>query len=250
MIEPIRLEELATTLELGPHELVALVGGGGKTTVLFALGHQLPGTVVLTTTTKMGRDRTDGFEVRIHPSEKELIQALAENGRVLVWHADAGHKANGVDPDRCDRWLDVADHVVVEADGSRGLPCKAPGPFEPVLPARTTTVIVCVGASAFGRVIADRCHRPLRVGALAGCSPYERLTPSRLARVLLSDHGGRKGIPLAARFVVVLAQVTETDRPFVDELVRDLDGAAHVVAVASARGWAGEAGRSTSATPR
>jgi probable selenium-dependent hydroxylase accessory protein YqeC len=231
--EPVQLAELTAALELGPHELVGLVGGGGKTTALFALGRQLGGTVVLTTTTKMGRDRTDGFAVRVGPSDDELEEALAEHGRVLAWGAAAGQKAIGVTAARCDHWFDLADHVVVEADGSRRLPCKAPGPFEPVLPARTTMAIACVGAGAFGRVIADRCHRPLRVAALAGCSPYERLTPPRLARVLRSERGGRRGVPPGTRFVVLLARVTAADRTFVDDLVGGL-GAVDVVAVAPA----------------
>jgi molybdenum cofactor cytidylyltransferase len=103
-----------------------------------------------------------------------------------------------------------------------------------VLPARTTTAIVCVGAHSFGRVIADQCHRPLRVAALAGCSPYERLTPSRLARVLNSDRGGRKGVPPGARFVVLLNQVTDAARSFVGDLTDELDGSARVVAVSDA----------------
>jgi molybdenum cofactor cytidylyltransferase len=233
MTEPVPLVELATALELGPHELIALVGGGGKTTVLFALGRQLAGTVVLTTTTKMSRERTDGFEVRIGPSDGGLERALGEHGRVLAWGADAGDKAIGVTADRCDHWFELADHVVVEADGSRQRPFKAPGPFEPVLPLRTTTVIACVGANAFGRVIADQCHRPLRVAALAGCSPGERLTPARGARVLLSERGGRKGVPAGARFVVLVNGVTAAGHAVVAELIDELGDAAQVVAVGS-----------------
>lgn len=231
MLDPAPITEVANRLELGSHELIALVGGGGKTTMLFALGRQLAGKVVLTTTTKMGRDRTGGYPVLVQPTDDELAEALAEHRRILVWGADAVHKAAGVTPDRCDRWFDVVDHVVVEADGSRQLPCKAPGPFEPVMPSRTTTAIVCVGAGAFGRVIADCCHRPLRVAALAGCSPYERLTPIRLARVLLSRRGGRKGVPPGARFTIVLTQVAAAERPFVEEFVQTVDRAATVVAV-------------------
>lgn len=231
MIDPVPVTDVATHLQLGSHELIALVGGGGKTTMLFALGRQLAGRVVLTTTTKMGRDRTDGYPVLIQPTDDELREGLAEHDRMLVWGADAKHKAVGVTPDRCDRWFDLVDHVVVEADGSRQLPCKAPGPFEPVMPSLTTTAIVCVGAHSFGRVIADCCHRPLRVAALAGCSPYERLTPTRLARVLLSRRGGRKGVPPGASFTILLAHVAAADHSFADELIREIDGAAAVFAV-------------------
>lgn len=235
MVEPIALHEFAAALQLGPHEHVSLVGGGGKTTGLFALGEQLDGTVVLTTTTKMGRDRTDGNHVMFDPSEEELSDALTTHGTVLAWGGDAGHKAIGVAPDVCDRWFTLADHVIVEADGSRQRPFTAPNPFEPVVPPSTTLLIACVGASACGRVIADQCHRPMRVAAVAGCSPSQRLTPERLAAVLLSERGACKGCPAGARFVVVVNQVTADDRHFVDGLADVVGGRAPIVAVAASR---------------
>lgn len=285
MLEPVALDALASVLDLSPHELIAVTGGGGKTTVLFALGRQLAGRVVLTTTTKMSVDRTDGFPLLLQPSDRELTDALGRHRSVLVWDGTdqpgTPRKAIGVAPETCDRWFELegpldhavdpavdvtvdqagdvtgdravvlagdlarrhaVDHVVVEADGSRRLPCKAPGPFEPVLPSQTTTVITCVGASAFGRVIADRCHRPLRVAALAGCSPYERLTPKRLARVLVSDRGGRKSVPADARFVVLLNQVSASDRPFADEVADEVSNRIAAEAVGDVAEHAASAG--------
>ncbi len=224
MTDPIPVGGLGTALGLGPHELVSLVGGGGKTTALFSLGQQLAGRTVLTTTTKMHRTRTDGVHVLVGPTDEALDRDLDEHGTVLVWRAGSGDKALGVTPDDCDRWFDLADHVLVEADGARRRPLTAPRPFEPIVPARTTTVVANVGAAALGRVIADSCHRPMRVAAVAGCSPSERLTPERLARVLLSTRGLRKDVPPHARFAVAVHAVTEADRGFVEALTAHLDG--------------------------
>ncbi len=232
MAEPVAIERLSEALRLGDHELVSLVGGGGKTTALFALGRQLRGTVVLTTTTKMHRSDTGGYDVRFDPADGELADALTAHRSVLVWRSGAGDKARGVDPTSCDRWFELADHVVVEADGARRRPCTAPGPFEPVVPQCTTVLVACVGADALGRVIADQCHRPLRIAALAGCSPYERLTPERLSTVLLSDRGLRKGRPPAARFAIVVGNVGPASRHLVDELVEAVGGETPVVSVA------------------
>jgi probable selenium-dependent hydroxylase accessory protein YqeC len=104
-----------------------------------------------------------------------------------------------------------------------------------VVPPFTTLLVACVGGGALGRVIADQCHRPMRVAALAGCSPNQRLTPERLATVLLSDRGLRKGRPEAARYVIAVSNVTDADLSFVDELVDVVDvvdGRVPVVAVA------------------
>lgn len=226
------MAEVRHALDLGDHELVSLVGGGGKTTTMFALGEQLPGTVVLTATTKMGRDRTGGRRVLFAPTDETLTDALARDRCVLAWHAHQGHKALGVSASTADRWIDLADHVIVEADGSRQLPFKAPKPFEPIIPSRTTTVVACVGADALGRVIADRCHRPLRVAAVAGCSPYERLTPERLARALLSRRGSRKDCPPTARFVILVNQVADRHADYLAELAVQVDGAAPIVGIA------------------
>ncbi len=232
MTEPIHVERLADALGLGEHELVSLVGGGGKTTALFALGNQLAGSVVLTTTTKMGRHRHGGRPVRFAPGDAELAEALKAERVVLAWQADGTHKALGVTPETAQRWFGLADHVIVEADGSRRLPFKAPRPYEPVIPARSTVLVACVGAAALGRVIADQCQRPMRVAAVADCSPYERLTPARLARVLLSERGSRKDCPPATRFAVLVNQVTAEHGDFLAELADELDGAAPLIPVA------------------
>jgi len=130
---------------------------------------------------------------------------------VQVWGGINDYKALGCDPDAVGRWLGLADHVVVESDGARRNPFKAPRVFEPPVPQSTTVAIAVIGADALGRVIADRCHRPLRVAAVGECSPYERLSPVIAARVLTSDRGSRKNVPAAARFVVVINKVRPDD---------------------------------------
>ena len=64
------------------------------------------------------------------------------------------------------------DNVVVEADGSRRLPFKAPAEFEPVIPSSSTLVISTIGADSLDQVISDCCHRPNLVADLAECMPY------------------------------------------------------------------------------
>ena len=214
----------AEALELGRRSLVALVGGGGKTTLLFALGRQLPARTLLTTTTRMGRDRTGGYPCLVGPGDHELADALGRDDAVLVWKATDERKALGFAPEEVDRWFvaGTADHIVVEADGARRRPFTAPAPWEPPIPAASTHVVACIGADALGYVIADRLHRPLRVAAAAGCSPYERLTPARAAEALTSPVGMMKNVPASARFTVAVAGA-DPDDPQVQELVVELD---------------------------
>jgi probable selenium-dependent hydroxylase accessory protein YqeC len=231
---PVRLDALADALSLGAREVVALVGGGGKTSTLFALGRTLPGRTVLTTTTKMGSDRTEGHRPLLDPADGELADALLREGCVLAWRAIEDHRAVGFAPDVIDRWSSLADHVVVEADGSRRRPFKAPAAHEPVVPGSTTVLVACVGAEAFGAPVADACHRPERVAALTGGSTADPLDPAALARALVHPGGSRKGCPPGARFVVALHRVTPDDAAYVEELSVQLGPAVELVSVAPA----------------
>jgi len=143
-------------------ELVAFVGGGGKTSVLFALAVALPGRVVITTTT-----RIFAAQMRLAPAVvyaddlSQLGELLDAHGRCLVvGHVD-GDKARGVAPALPARLLarpDV-DAVLVEADGSRMRPVKAPAEHEPVIPLETTLVVPVAGLDALEGPIEEVAHR-------------------------------------------------------------------------------------------
>ena len=221
MDQPQPLSSLAALLGLGPHEHVAIVGGGGKTTLMHALADQLAGSVVISCTTKMGHDQHRGRAVLLSPTTAEVV-ALCADAPVMVWEGIDGHKAIGVRPECCDEYFGAVDHVVVEADGSRGRPFKAPADHEPVVPLTTTVMVSVIGADALGRVIADQCHRPLRVAALAECTPYERLSSRAAAAVLLHERGALKALPAEARLAVVVTKVDERSAVYVEALVADL----------------------------
>jgi molybdenum cofactor cytidylyltransferase len=225
------LTNLAMALQVNQGELISLVGGGGKTTTLFTLGEQLAGTTVLTTTTKMGAEQSSDYPALIDPTDDELRNRLTEVGRALAWKAADKRRAIGVSGATCDRWFTIADNVVVEADGSRKRPFKAPAPHEPVIPTSTTLLVACIGVSAFGHPIADSCHRPELVAALAACEVADVLTPQRAAAVLLSPTGSQKDRPPTARFVVALHRVRDVDRDTVTELAEALGDKAELIAV-------------------
>ena len=208
-------------LEENSSHHIAFVGGGGKTTLLHAIGRQLEGKTILTSTTKMGSDQHEGLEILLNP-ELEEIYNIKAGLPVMVWKETQSSKAIGVDKKLCDKWFTIVDHVLVEADGSRKRPFKAPAGHEPVIPDSITLMISTIGADALGRVIADQCHRPLRVAALAECEPYQRLTPIRAAKVLLSERGNRKELPDESRMQIIVTKVTSENVVFVEELEEHL----------------------------
>ena len=219
-----RISDLAQSLNLvgtGKRNHVAIVGGGGKTSILHALGEQLLGTTVLTSTTKMGADQHQNRQVLLSP-EDHRIQRISAGNPVMVWREIQGDKAIGVDKAACDRWFRLVDNIVVEADGARRRPFKAPADFEPVVADSTTLMISTIGADALGKVISDQCHRPLLVAALARCESHERLTPVRAAEVILHDQGHRKEIPPRSRFCVAITKVDDANMADVEALMEQL----------------------------
>ena len=221
-IEPLEVHKAVENLGIKEGEIVALVGGGGKSTLLKALGELHGKGTILTTTTKMGSDQTGEATLLVSPSEKELVGGLDGTSPVLIWDRVEGEKAFGVDPALPESWLPEATRVIVEADGARRHPAKAPAPYEPVLPLGVTTVIAVIGADAIDRVIEDQCHRPLRVAAVVNCSPYERLTPQRAAVLLLDSNGSRKGLENGMRFVIAITKVSTKNQNIVNRLVEEL----------------------------
>jgi molybdenum cofactor cytidylyltransferase len=119
-------------------------------------------------------------------------------------------KAQGVPPDLVDRIAaqPAVDAVIVEADGSRRRPFKAPAPHEPVIPASATVVVPVVGLDALGRPLtAEHVHRPQLVAGLTGAASGAPVTPAMIATVLAHPQGGAKNVPATARLIPFLNKV-------------------------------------------
>ncbi len=152
---------LETAFSLREKEVVSLVGGGGKTTLLFALGDELsrPGQgVILTTTTKIWDPPSSSSFARIYSADfselKERIpHELARTPCILIAREKMPNgKLRGVGPDWVDELASLPGvcRVVVEADGAAGRPLKAPREGEPVFPGSTSLVVPLMGIEALG----------------------------------------------------------------------------------------------------
>ena len=191
-------------------ELVAIVGGGGKSSLMFALARGLPGRVVMTTTTRIfAAQMSLAAEVCTLADESwgERLDAFASS--LLVVGRVEGDRAVGVPPELPAELLagPGVDWVVVEADGSRMQPVKAPAVHEPVIPDETGLLVPVVGIDALSGPIREVAHRPERVSAITGLAPEETLTPEALAALLTSSQGGLKDAPQAARVAVLINKV-------------------------------------------
>jgi len=202
---------LVEALGLGaPPGIISVVGGGGKTSLLFELARLLPGRTVLTTTTRIfaSQARQAATVCSLDDPDWEAVLSRAR-GSVLVVGSLEDRHAMGVPAALPGQLLEGSgiDWVVVEADGSRRLPVKAPAEHEPVIPGETTTLVSVAGIDALAGPIAEVAHRPERVSEVTGLPPDAPLTPEALGSLLASDAGGGKGAPPGASRVVMVNKV-------------------------------------------
>jgi len=218
---------LADQVGIGAHELISIVGAGGKSTILFELGRDLAapsGRVILTTTTKVAADQVT--EPTCWSDDPTEVEEALESGRPLfVVTGEVPGKATGPLPDAVDRlFVETAvDHMIVEADGARSMSIKAPADHEPVIPDLSTTVIVVVGIDAIGRPVSEVAFRPDLVATISGIEEDDAMTVPNAAEVLLHAHGGLKGIPETARVVMSIAKVTPNTEETAQELAKMLE---------------------------
>lgn len=148
-------------------DFVTVTGGGGKTSLLNCLGHELKdqGRILLTTTTKMYYPDTFDGEVMITSSSEKLLSHLANPNSRLYYFAErciAGHKVKGADPEQLDSIFEkLPDWIFInEGDGAGGKPYKIYREWEPVIPKRTTKLIHVVGCELLNEpMTVENFHR-------------------------------------------------------------------------------------------
>lgn len=209
---------LLDAFEVHKGEVVALVGGGGKTTTMFAMGYEaanLGFKVVLTTTTRIfAPDPGPQMDVVLEPDPGILYSAIKNSFKtcsmvVAGLGLTPDRKIIGIDKNLTGPFLGAgADIVLVEADGAARKPFKAPRAGEPVIPELTTLIIPVVGVDCLYKpLLGENVHRPEIVSRLTGVREGELVTPEMVAAVLLHPEGYRKDIHGKSRWVPFINKV-------------------------------------------
>lgn len=187
------MSSLADSLMI-PKGVTAVIGSGGKTTLIRKLAEELSPTahVIITTTTK------------IYPPDHCLVtdRVSAESftdGNVICVGTPItvrGEQKLTAPQQTPDELRSFADYILVEADGSRHFPLKIHAPYEPVIPENTDRVIRVVGISGIGKPVRESVHRWETDASLDGDAI---VTPELAARLLRRE-------PLAD--TLYIAQIT------------------------------------------
>ena len=216
MLQTIQARDLTSALGLRLKEHVAMVGGGGKTSLMFALARELRLTgqqvVVSTTTNVSHREANQSPSVFLAPFctlwHDEVKQVLNEHGLVFIGSNELeSGKVEGIRPKIVDTIFQdpMLDYLIVEADGAAGRPVKAPADHEPVIPSSATVVVALMGLEAIGKKLEEETvFRPGRFERVTGLAQRGKLTPEVLSLLFFSPKGLFKDCPHSAKRVAFL----------------------------------------------
>ena len=203
-------DDIVRSLGIGPGQCVAAVGGGGKTSLLTAIARQFHAQIgkpaILTTTTKIFAPLPEE-KLQLALGDAETLSNNLKpymNACGISWFARRregiapvpGHeseqrmKLSGFTPSEITRLRLPGALMLIEADGARRLPIKAPGLDEPVLPENLDIVLGVVGLDALGATL-DEAHvfRPEALARICGIRTGEEITPHAVGKLCAHPDG-------------------------------------------------------------
>jgi molybdenum cofactor cytidylyltransferase len=203
-------------------EIVAFIGAGGKTSAMAQLARELAQEnwrVLVTMTTRLAKDELAAFPYAVSLKKittYPLLSELLNRYRIVVlYHHLKGDKVIGISPDLISEIADNldSDAILIEADGSRRLPLKAPYEHEPVIPSDASLVVPVAGMDAVGK--------PFVEGVVYNIAPIiERygfpygmpIQAPWIAQILRDEALGLSRIPERVRIVPLLNKAGESTR--------------------------------------
>lgn len=195
----------ALKLEREKSPVISFIGAGGKTTTIKRLvkeyqDKKIP--VVVTTTTHLKIEEKPWF--LLEASKEKAMEILLKYGEVWIGEIAKEGKMQTPDEKFLEQVLEMGYPVLIEADGARRLPIKAPAIQEPVYHPKTTHVVNLYGMDSIGKTWEETCFRAELAANLLGKSVKDTVCPEDITKLILQEKGGKKDLPLQAEYFVIL----------------------------------------------
>ncbi|MFT8347954.1 selenium cofactor biosynthesis protein YqeC [Clostridium saccharoperbutylacetonicum] len=208
----------ALKIDINKNNVISFVGGGGKTTLIYKLGQELKELgkkVIITTTTQMFMSE-DNFVIT--GKKDDIIELLQQKNMITVGLLNNNEvkvrenledfkqkdsiKISGLPKELAESLKEIADFVLVEADGAKRLPLKMPADYEPVILEGSNLVVGVCGIDAVGKKIKDICHRVSLVSTFLDKDEEHIINVYDVAKILSSNKGQRKGVECSYQIVI------------------------------------------------
>ncbi len=209
-------------LQLIDRGMVAFVGGGGKSSLMLKLAAecaQRGKRVLVTTSTKMFVSQLQNCGHFIIEQEQEkLLQKTGATDSAIIAAASGLIKENnkvvGFSSETLDNIFktDLFDFILVEADGSRRLPMKAPQEGEPVLPSLATHVLAVTGVDVLNCPLVETHVQHSHLAAELARQQVGTLVTGETVRHIIKHYAYLADqMSQGARFVPVLNKADSTE---------------------------------------
>ncbi len=197
------MPNLIPALNVTRETCAAIVGAGGKTTLLFSLARSLSSPVWLATTTHLSQEQcrwADRHIVVTDPAQPVDLHAFTDGLTLFSGSPTRSERVSGLPEHFLLRLAESAAHsripLLIEADGARRCLLKAPKAHEPVIPEFVNAVFVVASLAALGQPLSEEAvYNPAGFSPLAHLPENAPITPQSIADVLLHPFGGLKNIP-------------------------------------------------------
>ena len=178
-------------IEYEKYPVIAVVGGGGKTSLIFRLTDELLARgkkVIITTTTHMAGESELPF-VR-GGDACGVKETLEREGYVIAaeYEEETGKYA-ALPDEKLEELKELCDVMLVEADGAKHHPVKVPAEWEPVIPACVDLVISVIGLDCLGQPISQSAYRMERTSEFLKKSLDAPITEEDIVKIATSICG-------------------------------------------------------------
>ncbi len=208
--------KLFEALSVTRGDVVAFVGGGGKTAAMVGLGYELMEQgwrVLASTTTYIDEDQlgllpaalrftgsVEAINRALNAHQFVFLHGEIREGRAYPPAVDWSVLLDGVD----------SDLLLLEADKAHGRSFKAPYDNEPRIPAVATLVVPVVALNILDCPLdANNVYNFEAMSERYGFVPGQRIHAPWIGQVLRDEALGMKDIPASARVVALLNQTSE-----------------------------------------
>lgn len=174
--------------------ITAVVGAGGKTTLIHTLAEQYRRQgkkVFVTTTTHMYIEP----DTLLTDDPREILAQLKRTGYAMAG-IPVGEKIGPLSEATYAAVCAEADEVLVEADGAKHMAVKFPNANEPVIPRNAEKIIVVCGLHGLGKTVNEAAFRQEEVMRCLGIPEETTLTPAHLQALVQKGYV----IPLTEQF--------------------------------------------------